>query len=87
MANTGWKIGKKVELNNSLQIATYRQVMQKETKPARKTTLRDIEEKKDLLEGKNAYMDKFKTEKTKMKETKRDKKTTLYVYDQVKADE
>ena len=80
---TGWKIGKKVELNNSLQIATWRQVLGKESKPARSKTLADIKEKKHLLEDKNAYMHLFKTDKTKLNETRRAKKTSLFVYDQV----
>ena len=76
MANTGWKIGKKVELNNSLQIATYRQIVNKETSFHKAKTQKDIKEKQAKMESKNTYMHLFKTDDTKKKETKIEKSTT-----------
>ena len=85
MASTGWKIGKKVELNNSLQIATYRQVVGKEQKQARAKNLKELEALRDQLEEKNTYMNYFKSPNKMSKDQDEDKKDK-YIFDQVMAD-
>ena len=55
-----WKEGKKIQLNNSLEIATWRQILGKEQKHSTAKTLKELEELKGELERKNAYMHLFK---------------------------
>ena len=85
MTTNGWKIGKKVELNNSLQIATYRQVVSKEQKGARSKTIKELEAMRDQLEQKNTYMNYYKSPKKVAKEVE-EEKDTKFIYDQVMAD-
>lgn len=68
-----WKVGKQVQLNNALEIATWRQVLGKEQKHASGKTLRELEELKDELERKNAYMHLFKNGDTLKTETIKEK--------------
>ena len=82
---TGWKQGKKVELNNSLQIATYRQVVGKEQKQARNKNLKELEALKDQLDKKNTYMNYFKSPE-KTSRDQEEEKDTKFIYDQVMAD-
>tara|TARA_B110000305_G_scaffold202061_1_gene230184 strand:+ start:106 stop:303 length:198 start_codon:yes stop_codon:yes gene_type:complete len=60
-----WKPGKTVELNNSLQIATWRQVLGKESKHSKKKLAGLIETHKDQIEQKNDYMKLFMTPQPK----------------------
>ena len=80
-----WKIGKKVEMNNSLQIATYRQIIGKEQKLARGKTLKELEAMKELLFQKNTYMNYYKSPR-KVAQEKKDDENAQYIYDQVMAD-
>ncbi len=79
-----WKIGKQQQLNNSLEIATWRQILGKEQHHAKGKTLRELGEMKAELERKNQYMHLFKNDKTLKTETIREKqgKNTIFVYDQ-----
>jgi hypothetical protein len=78
-----WRVGKQLQLNNSLEIATWRQVLGKEQKHAAGKTLKELEELKGELERKNAYMHLFKNGKTLKTETIRERqgKDTIFVYD------
>ena len=60
-----WKPGKQIQINNSLEVATWRQVLGKETKHSKKKTKNLIETHKDLLEEKNDYMKLFMTPQPK----------------------
>ena len=82
-----WKPSKKIELNTSHQISTWRQVLEKETKLASGKTKLDFEKLQGQLEQKNAYLHLFKNEEKKLKDTKKEEKEVTYVYDQVKYDE
>ena len=81
-----WKPSKKIELNTSHQISTWRQVLEKETKLAKGKTKGDFEKLEGSLDQKNAYMHLFKNE-TRLQQDEDEKKQEIYVYDQVKADE
>ena len=83
-----WKVGKQQQLNNSLEITTWRQVLQKETKFMKNKTIKELEELKGELERKNAYMHLFKSDGTLKKETIRETqgKNQIYIYDQVMKD-
>ena len=83
-----WKEGKKVQLNNSLEIATWRQILGKEEKHRTVKTLRELQELKDELDRKNGYMHLFKNQSTLKGETIRAKegKNTIFVYDQAQRD-
>ena len=83
-----WKVGKQLQLNNSLEIATWRQVLGKEKKHATAKTLAELEELKGELERKNDYMHLFKNGKTLKTETIREKqgRNTVFVYDQAQRD-
>ena len=84
-----WKQNQKqIELNNSLQIRTWRQVLVKEQKSASKKTKAEYEALKDQLDNKNTYLHHFKSPEKKLAETTKEMqaKSALFVYDQVKAD-
>ena len=73
MAQGGWKQGKIMKLDNSLDISIWRQVLEKEQKQTKKKTLAELEAMKAELEGKNTYMHLFKNDDTLKKETVREK--------------
>ena len=55
-----WKVGKKIELNNSSQIAAYRQLVNQEKGKQRSSTHIKIKELEKQLNEKNTYMQLFK---------------------------
>lgn len=67
-----WKPSKQLELNNSLQIATWRQVLQKEQKQSAGKTRAELDALKGELDRKNAYMHLFKHDGVLKKETIRE---------------
>ena len=77
-----------MQLNNSHEIGIWRQVLEKEQKQMKKKTLAELEALKDALEGKNTYMELFKNDETRKKDTIREKqgKNQIFVYDQCKRD-
>ena len=81
-----WKPSKKIELNNSHQIGTWRQVLEKEAKLAGNKTKKDMEKHEAILYNKNTYMNLYKNEDEINKETIREQKGGEYVYDQVRHD-
>ena len=60
--------------------------MSKESKYQKSNVKKALEEKKDMMEAKNTYMNLYKTQKQIKTETKKEEKNTLYIYDQVMAD-
>ena len=84
-----WKIGKTVELNNSVQIATYRQCLQKENKIAAPNVKKAITALESQLYRKNGYLHLHKGKKVLDDEDEKEKtgKGTVYAFDQCKRDE
>mmetsp|Transcript_4422 Transcript_4422/g.7525 ORF Transcript_4422/g.7525 Transcript_4422/m.7525 type:complete len:121 (+) Transcript_4422:39-401(+) len=82
-----WKANtKKIELNNSAQIATWRQVLHMESKGTKSKVRKDIETLRDKIESKNGYVDIFANDHKKTTIKELEKKET-YKFDQVKYDE
>merc|ERR1711885_85334 len=75
-----WHSGKKVELNNSAQIACYRQVLGKETKATKDKTKREIAALEHKLNEKNTYLGMYNTQEEE------ESKKSPYVYDQATFD-
>ena len=71
-----WKPSKKIELNNSHQIGTWRQVLEKEMKLATKKTQADMAKHEAILYNKNTYMNLYKAEDEIKKETMKEKTET-----------
>ena len=82
-----WKQGtKKIELNTSIQIATWRQVLEKEKNQTKDKTHKELDTLKDQLDLKNTYIHHFQSEDAKLKQTSKESKDQ-FKYDQVKYDE
>ena len=75
-----WKVGKKIELNNSSQIAAYRQLVNQEKVKQRSSTQLKIQELDKQLNLKNTYMHIFKGDQLIIKE-KEQESTKIFVYD------
>ena len=75
-----WKVGKKIELNNSSQIAAYRQLVNQEKVKQRSSTQLKIQELEKQLNLKNTYMHIFKGDQLIIKE-KEQESTKIFVYD------
>ena len=75
-----WKVGKKIELNNSSQIAAYRQLVNQEKVKQRSSTQLKIQELEKQLNLKNTYMHIFKGDHLIIKE-KEQESTKIFVYD------
>ena len=84
-----WKEGKQINLIDSMQITTWRQVLNKENALYRGKTLRELEALKDQLDRKNTYMHLFKNDDKLKRETIAEKtgKNIIFAYDQAKRDE
>ena len=72
-----------------MQIATYRQVLEKETKFAKEKTKKEIAALEKELNRKNGYLHLFKHDELKKTEEQNEKegKNVVYAYDQAKRDE
>ena len=75
-----WKVGKKIELNTSSQIAAYRQLVNQEKVKQRSSTQLKIQELEKQLNLKNTYMHIFKGDQLIIKE-KEQESTKIFVYD------
>jgi hypothetical protein len=84
-----WHKGKQINLIDSQQITTWRQVLTKENSLYKGKTLKELEALKDELDRKNTYMHLFKNDDKVKRETIAEKtgKNTVFVYDQAKRDE
>ena len=84
-----WHKGKQMQLNNALEISTWRQVLQKETSQLKHKTTKELKEMENELSKKNTYLHLFKNEEKKKQETLDEKtgKNTIFVFDQAKRDE
>eukprot|EP00356_Strombidium_inclinatum_P014644 CAMPEP_0170493050 /NCGR_PEP_ID=MMETSP0208-20121228/13278_1 /TAXON_ID=197538 /ORGANISM="Strombidium inclinatum, Strain S3" /LENGTH=153 /DNA_ID=CAMNT_0010768907 /DNA_START=18 /DNA_END=479 /DNA_ORIENTATION=+ len=82
-----WKAGKQIELNNSHQIATWRQVLTKESTQMKGKTEKELHDMGDKIDQKNNYMHLFKSGNQLIKETVKENKEDHFVFDQVKYDE
>ena len=75
-----WKVGKKIELNNSHQIATYRQLVNQEKQNQKLSTHKQLKALKDEMNKKNTYMQLFKGDGL-IKNEKQSENDVVYVYD------
>lgn len=84
-----WHKGKQIPLNNAMEIATWRQVLNKETTQMNHKTQREMDTMKGKLDMKNTYLHLFKNDDKLRRESVLQKsgKDTIFVYDQAKRDE
>ena len=84
-----WKIGKMVELMNSAQIKLYRERLNKERTMQAPGDRKRIEAMQSQLEGKNEYLDIYKSQKKLEQDMMKQRlaRYKIFVYDQAKKDE
>ena len=89
MSKKEWKIGKMVELMNSAQIKLYRERLSKERKLQAPGDRKLIDGMKTQLEGRNEYLDIYKSKSKMEKDTMKQRmaRYNIFVYDQAKKDE
>ena len=80
---------KKMEILNSQQITTWRQVLTKENSLMKPKTDKELKAMEGELDRKNTYMHLFKSDKVNKRESVAEKtgKNIIFVYDQAKRDE
>ena len=83
MADKSWKQGKKMMLDTTVQIETWKQKIGTEQRQVRHVTAQSILNQKQNLTAKNTYIKNYKKREA-LKEI--DKSNNFFVYDQVKAD-
>lgn len=84
-----WHKGKQIPLNNAMEIATWRQVLNKETSQMTHKTQKELDTMKDKLDLKNTYLHLYKNDDKLRRESilQKSGKDTIFVYDQAKRDE
>jgi len=78
-----WHKGKQMPLNNSQEITTWRQVLNKENTLMKTKATKELKAMEGVLYRKNDYMHLFKNDKTSRRETIAEKtgKNVIFVYD------